>query len=554
MRADKAAASTEDLDDRSTSEPPVALVVDDSPENRYAVRRALERGGFVVWEAETGEQGIARAAEDPDLVLLDVNLPDIHGFEVCRRLKTDERTAHLLVLHVSHSHVSDVARASGLEGGADGYLTEPVDPGVLLATARALVRLRRAEDGLRRQIAYAAVLNRLGSAFADALTREQVVDAVARTVLPDLGGRDATIYLLDEHRRTLSVAHTTLAAVPDPFRSVPVDAAVPVAEVARTGAALFGNSASLARGYAHLADHYAGGAWAAVPLVAFGRLLGALAVTSVSERPLEAADRALLVAIGEQCGQALERAELFERQRDIAATLQASLLPSELAPIPGADVAARYRAGAKAMEVGGDFYDVVAREDDWLVVVGDVCGRGADAAALTGLARHTVRAEARHVEGPGQILEALHGAITAHGGHNARFVTAACVSLRRDGDGFALRAATAGHPPPLIGRADGAVEELSGTGPLLGAFDPVVVEERAARLGAGDTLLLYTDGLAEARRGTELFGDGPLAALLGELAAAAAPAQELVDALVDAADRHAETMDDDLAVLCLRNA
>jgi serine phosphatase RsbU (regulator of sigma subunit)/DNA-binding response OmpR family regulator len=532
----------------------VALVIDDSPENRYILRRALERGGFVVWEAETGQQGIARAAEDPDLVILDVNLPDVHGFEVCRRLKADERTAHLLVLHVSHSHVSDLARASGLEGGADGYLTEPVDPGVLLATARALVRLRRAEDGLRRQIAYAAVLNRLGSAFADALTREQVVDAVARTVLPDLGGRDATIYLLDESRRTLGVAHTTLAVVPDPYRSVAVDAAAPVAEVVRSGTAMFGDSASLARGYAHLADAYAGGAWAAVPLVAFGRMLGALAVTSVTERPFEPADQALLVAIGEQCGQALERAELFEHQRDIAATLQESLLPFELDPIPGTDVAARYRAGARAMEVGGDFYDVVAREHDWLVFVGDVCGRGADAAAMTGLARHTVRAEARHLERPGAILEALHEAITAHRARNARFVTAACVSLRRDGDAFVLRAATAGHPPPLVARADGTVEELSADGPLLGAFDPVVVEEREARLEAGDTLLLYTDGLAEARRGTDMFGDERLSAILGGLAAAGASAREVVRALVDAADAHAETMDDDLAVLCLRNA
>ena len=534
MRADEPTATTEDVDDPSTSQQPVALVVDDSPENRYVLRRSLERGGFVVWEAETGEQGLALAAEDPDLVILDVNLPDIHGFEVCRRLKADTRTSHLLVLHVSHSHVSAVARASGLEGGADGYLTEPVEPGVLLATARSLVRLRRAEDELRRQIAHAAVLNRLGAAFADALTREQVVEAVARTVLPELGGRDATIYLLDRLRRTLSVAHTTLDAMPEPLRTVPVDAAAPVAEVVRTGGALFGSSG-------------------AVPLAAFGRMLGALVVTSVDERPFAPADRALLVAIGEQCGRALERAELFEHQRDIAATLQQSLLPSELTAIPGTDVAARYRAGAKAMEVGGDFYDVVARDDDWLLLVGDVCGRGADAAALTGLARHTVRAEARHVDGPGAILEALHEAITAHRGHSTRFVTATCVSMRREGDAFAMRAATAGHPPPLIGRADGSVEDLSAKGPLLGAFDPVAVEERHARLEAGDTLLLYTDGLAEARRGTEMFGDERLTAMLGELVGAAAPARQIVDALVDAADAHAATMDDDLAVLCLRN-
>jgi serine phosphatase RsbU (regulator of sigma subunit) len=133
-------------------------------------------------------------------------------------------------------------------------------------------------------------------------------------------------------------------------------------------------------------------------------------------------------------------------------------------------------------------------------------------------------------------------------------VTATCVSLRRDGEAFVLRAARAGHPPPLIGRADGTVEEISAGGPLLGAFDPVVVEEREARLDAGDTLLLYTDGLAEARRGTVMFGDERLPSMLGALSGSAAPAQEVVDALVEAADAHASTIDDDLAVLCLRNA
>src|SRR6478736_5246014 len=151
------------------------LVVDDSPENRYAAGRYLGRAGFAIWEAETGAQGLAMAAEDPDLILLDVHLPDINGFEVCRRLKEDERTRHIPVLQRSQSHVDDAARVHGLESGADAYLTEPVDPSVLVATARALLRVRRAENRLR-------LLNQVGVQLATALTRGDVLQSVSAAV------------------------------------------------------------------------------------------------------------------------------------------------------------------------------------------------------------------------------------------------------------------------------------------------------------------------------------------------------------------------------------
>ena len=137
------------------------------------------------------------------------------------------------------------------------------------------------------------------------------------------------------------------------------------------------------------------GAGAVVPLVAYGRRLGALAVET--DAPL---DRDLLLALAAQGAQALERAGLYEHQRYIATTLQAGLLPRRLPEIPGAEVAARYNAGAQAMDVGGDFYDVFARGEDWLMVIGDVCGRGAEAATLTSLARHTIRAQAQHLAAP----------------------------------------------------------------------------------------------------------------------------------------------------------
>ena len=127
------------------------LVVDDTEAGRYTICRILQKAGFTVWEAATGDEALRLAAEKPDLVILDINLPDINGFEVCRRIKADAETASVLVLHLSASMVESENRAAGLEGGADGYLTYPVEPRELLANIHALLRVRHAERLAREQ-------------------------------------------------------------------------------------------------------------------------------------------------------------------------------------------------------------------------------------------------------------------------------------------------------------------------------------------------------------------------------------------------------------------
>ena len=121
------------------------LNVDDDEASRYLVSSTLRRAGFVVWEAATGYEALNLAQKHPDLVLLDINLPDINGFEVCQRLKQDPSTSVIPVLHISASNIDSSSAIQGLEGGADGYLTHPVDPGVLVASIRSLLRARRAE-------------------------------------------------------------------------------------------------------------------------------------------------------------------------------------------------------------------------------------------------------------------------------------------------------------------------------------------------------------------------------------------------------------------------
>ena len=531
------------------------LVVDDSPENRYVVRRVLERAGFAVAEAATGEEGLRRALDDPDLVVLDVNLPDMHGFDVCQRLKTERRTAHVPVMHLSQTSVSDSARAAGLDSGADAYLTEPVDPEVLVATTRALLRVRWAEDRLRRERADAELLSGLTMLLGDALTVDQVLTTVVRHASRDLGDCDVSVYLDTGRGNRLRLALTTLGdAVASELLTLSAHADIPAAVVSRTGRPMFGDANTLMPSHPHLGadlQRRGRGDWGAIPLVSYGRRIGVLVIAFVQERRISAEDQALLLAWGERCGQALERARLYEQQRQIATTLQASLLPAQLPRVPGARLAARYEAGTATMDVGGDFYDVFARPDDWIAVIGDVCGRGAEAAALTSLARHTIRAEAQHHALPSEILSALHAAIlSAHPPGEMRFVTAVCVRMAPDGHGgLILTAAVAGHPSPLVLTADGFLGSLAQTGPLLGAFRTIAITDTVTRLRPGDTLMLYTDGVTEARRGAELYGDDRLRRLVRHLARRHPTATLLTDTVVDAAQDFGEGAEDDIAVL-----
>src|ERR1700683_4978614 len=124
------------------------LHVDDTDAQRYAISRVVRHAGFEVLEARTGQQALDIVDRMPDLVILDVNLPDISGFAVCKQIKSNEATSRVPVLHLSATMVSTEARVAGLEGGADAYLVQPVEPEELVATVRALLRVRKAEESL----------------------------------------------------------------------------------------------------------------------------------------------------------------------------------------------------------------------------------------------------------------------------------------------------------------------------------------------------------------------------------------------------------------------
>lgn len=227
----------------------------------------------------------------------------------------------------------------------------------------------------------------------------------------------------------------------------------------------------------------------------------------------------LLLTLASQCAQALDRSRRYEEQRSIAATLQAALVPHELPVLPGVELAGRYVAAGVANKVGGDLYDVFAPGrrgvDPWSLVIGDVCGQGASAAALTALIRYTIRAEASHLLPPSDVLRRLNDAIirqlpTAE----ARFCTAIYGQFTPADDTVAVTMACAGHIAPRVLRRDGTIEIGRGGGTILGVYAEPMLGGEDVQLSSGDTLLLVTDGVTEARGPEGYYGDERLDALL----------------------------------------
>jgi len=192
-----------------------------------------------------------------------------------------------------------------------------------------------------------------------------------------------------------------------------------------------------------------------------------------------------------------DNARLYDEQRHIAETLQLSLLPQVLVPPPGGQVTARYWPAGEASLIGGDFYDAFRVDADrWAVVIGDVCGKGIDAAAITGLVRHTVRAAAHNATSASEVLRDVHRALSDHQPSTFCTVCFFYVNVAEDGS-QSLTLALGGHPSPVLRRPGGDVLEIGEPGSLLGIFEPILLDTIVA-VAPGDTLVLYTDGLTDA--------------------------------------------------------
>jgi serine phosphatase RsbU (regulator of sigma subunit) len=290
-----------------------------------------------------------------------------------------------------------------------------------------------------------------------------------------------------------------------------------------------------------------------VPIVLRGEAFGVLTfVSAEAGHAFDATDLELAENLASRAATAVENARLYEARSAIARTLQASLLPPALPEIPGFELAAAYRAAGEGSDVGGDFYDVFSTADDlWYVVIGDVCGKGAAAAAVTAMARHTIRAAAVRRRSPAAILRLLSEAmLRAESPETAgRFCTIACLQLDLSHSSARVTVACGGHPLPAVLRADGTVEELGVAGTLLGLFDRPKLDDASDELLPGDTVVLYTDGLTEAGAPARVWTSEQLGAVLR--GAAGRPPQAIVDHAVQAALGVQPEPRDDIAVLAL---
>jgi PAS domain S-box-containing protein len=287
-----------------------------------------------------------------------------------------------------------------------------------------------------------------------------------------------------------------------------------------------------------------------VPLIARGRVIGDLALAySGSGRHYGIEDLEMLRALADACAMAIDNARMFGEQQATARTLQQSLLPRDLPAIDGLELAARYRPYDGASEVGGDFYDVFPVPGGWSLAIGDVAGKGTAAAATTALLRHTLRIAAQLEGSPAAALARMDEALLREDDveHPA---SAVCGLLRVLPDGRAeVTLAAAGHPPPYVRRADGRVEDTCRPGALLGALPGPVPSETTLLLEPGDVLVLYTDGVTEARGPDGLLGEAGLAIALAHADPSAAAVAEAIER------RAVEVQDgrpsDDIAILAI---
>jgi GAF domain-containing protein len=406
-----------------------------------------------------------------------------------------------------------------------------------------ITEIKQAEDAQR-------FLAKSSRVLAGSLDLEETLPAIARLAVPEIADWCAVHLVSRRGLRSVAVAHA------DPANQVVAELLADesplegVSRVVRTGRSeLCADVSAREDAYRPLATASA----MVVPVRARDQVLGAITLGSAeSGRRFGAGDLALAEDLGLRAGAAVDNARLYRTRSAIAQTLQASLLPPELPEIARLETAALYRAAGEGHDVGGDFYDVFSTsKKQWFVVMGDVCGKGAEAAAVTALARYTIRAAVVRHRSPAGILRWLNDAMLRQRADPGRFATVACARLDVDRDDICVTVASGGHPCPRVLRWTGLVEEAGVPGTLLGAIPHVKLEDRTTRLTRGDALIFFTDGLTEAGAPERVWSPAQLDAAVAS--ARRQPARGIVDHLTRAALGDASApVRDDFALLALR--
>jgi serine phosphatase RsbU (regulator of sigma subunit) len=423
--------------------------------------------------------------------------------------------AHLSVLDLAEAH--HAALRAALDGGsppeptlqaAANFLRESLS--IFESVHRGYSEVREVARIEHEHVEQLRALADVSVALNSSLTVEEILQLTADAARALIGGTRATVAIF----------------APDP-RLRPLTATSPPR--------LSAGEADPARLSAHL--------------TARDSELGVVEVVNRSEREFSARDDTILTQLAQLASVAISNAQLYERERTIAQTLQRSLRPGALPVVPGLSAAVRFRPAGEGVELGGDFYDLYeAGGGAYAALIGDVQGKGPDAAAVTALARHTLRAGATYEARPSGVLALLHRALREQR-TDGRFCTVAHAHLRLGAGRMRVELACGGHPLPLVVHPDGRVEPVGRLGTLLGTDIEPELYDVTVELETGDVLVLYTDGVTEVRRRRrEVFGHAELTELLAGAGGLAPNAvADRVEAAVLAASEG--RLRDDMAIL-----
>jgi serine phosphatase RsbU (regulator of sigma subunit)/CheY-like chemotaxis protein len=545
------------------------LLVDDRPENLQALRAILEPLGHPLLLAATGEEALRHLlVSEVGVILLDVRMPGMDGLEVAARIKERERTADIPIIFLTAHPTDEAGVLEAFSSGAVDYLTKPVDPRLLQAKvavftelsdksralkrqsellARKLDELLEAEARNLRRLAEAALVINSTSSLDEMLS---VITATAREVT--LAHEAEVLLRVGQGRerqssRSYSPRYEWWASEGHEFDVSPIYELV----LERDGPVRMTRKevqATLSTRGLH--DVASGGhpmleGWLAVPLLGrTGRRLGLIQVADKDSADFTESDEVVLLQLAQLAAVAIENAERYALEHDIAETLQRSLLPDALPEVPGLELCARYQPGGPGTQVGGDWYDVFILDDARVALaVGDVAGRGPRAAAVMGQLRTAMRAYALQGLAPGDVLARLDRLL--HILAPAAMATAAYLVL--DAASGRLELALAGHPPPLLATTAGsAFLECDPNAPLGTVIDRPFASH-AVQLEPGSLLLCYTDGLIEEPRSS--LDDG-----LRRLAESVDPELGELDELCDAVLKAMVPAEgaDDVALLAAR--
>ncbi|MFC8129880.1 SpoIIE family protein phosphatase [Streptomyces sp. NPDC057302] len=530
------------------------LVVDDVPASRYALSAVLRRDGHRVLLAASGSEALIeldvrmRAGDLPDVALVDVGLPDMSGYELCRRMKQLPPIAALPVVHFSAAARPPADRCRGLDAGGESYLTVPAEPEEIQAVVRAAARGGRCRSDAQLRVGRLALLAETILAVQSSRCLNELAEAAA-VGTSRLTDGPAAVFVLGEggeiHR---GLSRRRAAASP------------PDTEAHESVARLMRRVMSGRSGVRHTvvptplwpagffrpraAGHWGNGTPEDAGLVLArlreGRTLVCLATPAYQEE-MAGETGHLVERLAHATALAAEPLLMYEEERHVALTLQRSFLPAQLPELPGTDVVVRYEPASRQAEIGGDFYAALPTPAGVLTGIGDVVGHSLEAATVMVEIRHALRAYCVEDPDPGvlalrldRMLQHYHPGVTA----------TMCLSLIDPATGR-TRIANAGHIPPLVVRDEGTAAYVDARGPLLGlGLDRPAPSEVV--LARSERLLMVTDGLIETR-GTDL------AVSMEQLRVAAAGAPrgvaDLCDTLLVCFGHERE---DDIALLALR--